>query len=119
MCRSPPVNLRSVPRLRQALRQHVEVLRETAGKTKNQIWRLALHRAFLCSDVCHRPSAAPVVGGVAFTPIVPEQVLEAMGKLRSRHLMWRSTNVHFVETVAGTESEEDGVDEGGLTAEAQ
>ena len=75
-----------------ALRQHIDFLRENAGKVANkERWKLKVRRGSLVDDV-----------------------LEAFGKLNSKGLLWRTTDVVFF----GLNGEqEEGRDLGGLSSE--
>lgn len=81
--------------LRQmALRQYIEVLRQPAlaGRSSIKPWKLTLRRDALCADV-----------------------LAAMSKVRGHGELWRQTQVVFIDRHGRSE---DGIDDGGLTAEA-
>lgn len=76
-----------------ALRQHCELLRHTAVKSAAKTWRLRLRREHLCADV-----------------------LAAFGDItqKTRYKLLQPTCVIFVDMWG---NEEEGQDEGGLTAE--
>ena len=74
-----------------ALRQYIEVLRYSAGKTASTTWNLKLRRDALVMDM-----------------------LQQMAKVKGAAQLWRKTNVSFVNTHGW---EEAGIDDGGLTAE--